>query len=687
MAKQTKDVFIDYQNFKLGLYALEDTTKAPFGSARVMSNMRVTDRGGIAPRLGTRLLGTENSAAYGVTGLYNFRKSYDQDEFLIKTYDDEMEVYSKNHASADWWRLKNGFTSNKEFGFVTSLVNTANEDYCVFCNRYEDYQRWMGAVTLLTAGLTGGETAIPVTSTLTNEIFESKTASANSATTLDVAGTPWAASQWVNMYVHITSGALNGKVRKITANTNNQITFDTLGGGPGNCTFQIRKLAFPATGSIIYNGTVIAYSGIDTSTTLTVASAHAGTLGQAVSVIPETYPACPRGNRLTNYLGRIIVGNVRSALALDSGGATQGFASAGSYFVSKILDPFDYSFQATRVAGEGDIISTPYGGGDITDVSSLEDTAYVFKSKYIESVKYSQDSNDLANRIPLKAEVGSVGQVIRGADDIYFITEDKQITSIGRVSYKDITPQTQNIGFKIKRLLSNYVFGAGRGIEDDDRLYIPAKSSSSQTSNDIVIVYNKINKSFDGIWNIPANYFARFGSGLYLAESNTPNVYEMNTGHSDISGSNRFPISSEYASHFMNLTASHGYLQSLNSLYFEGYIKGGSTITFQAWKDFSNDPFLEFSFAGSETTLLDGTEIPGFLGGAPIGLRPMGSISAADEEGRQHFQFRIYFPFQYGNHFSIGFKSVGEDFDYEVTRFGLGLAESVSVDTGRVKSI
>lgn len=686
MAK-SKEIYIDFEAFKKGLYALEDTTKAPFGSGRIMSNVRVTDRGGLAPRMGTELLGSFNSSLLPTRGLYNFRKSYDQDEFLLKAYDDELEVYSKNHSSAGWFRLKNGFTSDKEFGFVTSLVNTDSEDYVAFCNRYEDYQRWMGAMTLLNGALAGGESALTVDSTLTEEIFESKTASASSATTLDISPAAWAASQWVNLYVHITSGVHAGKVRLISANTTTQITFATLGSDPGACTFQIRKLAFPASGTLIYGGTTIAYSAIPTSTTFTVSSAHAAADNTPVALVPTVYPAAPRGNRLTNYLGRVIVGNVRSALARDSGGALSGFASAGSYFVSKLLNPFDFSFTATRVAGEGDIIATPYGGGDITDVAHQEDTAYVFKKRYIESVKYSQDANDLAVRTPLKEEVGAVGPVIKGSDDIYFVTDDKKFTSLGRVATKDVLPQTDNIGHSIQRLLNVFEFGSGRGIEDVDRIYIPCKQSSASTANDIVLVYNKKNKSFEGTWDIHANFFTRFNGTLHFGESVSPNIYEMNTGHSDVVGTDVFPISARYASHFMNLTASHGYTQALNSLYFEGYIKGGTEITFEAWKDFSSNPFLSFTFGGDETSLLDGQEIGAFLGSEPLGLRPIGALGEADSEGLRHFYFRVYFPFQYGNHFAVGFSSFGTYFDYEITRIGLGLAEDVSVDTSRIKSV
>lgn len=685
---RTNDIYIDIDALKQGLVALEDETKAPIGSAKTMRNMRITDRGGVSPRLGTLLLGTHNSSTSPVRGLYNFRKSFDADEFLIKTYDDEMEVYSKNHSTADWFRLKSGFTADKEFGFVTSLVNTDAEDYIAFCNRYEDYQRWRGAVTQLNGALVGAETAVVTDSVLTDEIFESKTASASSATTLDVTGTPWATSQWVNFYVYITSGIHTGKIRLISASTSGQITFATLGSDPVTPTFQIRKAAFPATGSIIYNGTVIAYTDMPNATTFTVGSAHAAPDNSGVALVPDLYPAAPRGNRLTNYLGRVIVGNVRSALARGSGGALQGFASAGSAFVSKLLNPFDFGFTATRVAGEGDIISMPYGGGDITDVVYQEDTAYVLKPRYIEAIQYSQDSNDLANRTPLKAGIGSIGPTIKASDDVYFITADNQFTSIGRVATKDVLPQTDNIGLKVKRLLESWVFGTGRGFSDQARIYVPGKDDADEDSNNVVLVYNRQNKAFEGEWQLRANFFESFDGKSYFGESNSANVYQFNVGNADVSGDDRYGIDCEYESNFMNLTGSHAYSQAMSSLFFEGYITENETITFFAKKDFASDSFLEFEFSGTEETLLQGATIDGYLGGAPFAMRPLGSFSdGLDEGGRRHFQFRVYFPFQYGNHFSVGWSASEVDADFEITRYGLGMLESVSVDTSRVKTV
>jgi len=682
-----KNVFLDLEKLRQGFYALDDTTKAPFGSARKMTNCQVTDRGGIGPRPGTLLLGTYSSAAFACKGFYNFRKSFDSNEILVKTYDTYMEAYSKNHTGADWFKVKSTFTSDKEFGFVSSLVNTDKNDYLIFNNRYEEYSRWLGAITQLDGALVGAETNVQVDSLLTGETFYSGTATANSATTLDVSGTPWGASQWVNLFVYIPS---TGKVRKITANTSSQITFDTLGGAPGNVAFQIRQLAFPQTGTIIYNGTTIAYTTIDVYNKFPVTSAHAAPDNTGVAIVPDVYPENPRGNRLTNYLSRIIVGNVRSAMARDTGGALQGWSSAGSYFVSKIATPTSFTFSAARVAGEGDIVSTPYGGGDITDVVAQEDEAYIFKKNYIESVKYSQDANDLAVRTPLKQNTGSIGKVIKASDDVYFFTEDKKFTSIGRVKAKDLKPQTENIGYRIKRFLDACdISSLGKGEEFKDKIYIPLKSDSTQTYNNIVLVYNKNTNAFEGVWDIPAFGIVRYNGGLYFAESNGVNVYQMlTTANADVVGTTRYPILAEFATHFFNLTAQKTALQAMNGMIFEGYIRGGTVITFNAWKDFASDPFLTFTFSTDDTGLLDGQESSAFLGSSPLAIGPFAStFSDPDEDGRRHFQFTVYFPFQYGNFFSVGHSSSAADDDYEITRYGLLMKEDISPDNAKIKSI
>lgn len=746
----SKTLTISQENFKLGLRLLEDDTKSPFGSARKMLNTLISDRGGITTRPGTELLGTINTSTSPIKGVFNFKKSQGSVEFPIKAYATFLEYY---HSTAGWTKLKTGFTTEQEFGFTSSLVNTSNDDFCYFCNRIEEYQSWRGAVTLLNGALSGAETTVTVDSTLKDNVYFSGTATGNSATTITLSTAVWATDMWKNFVVHITS---TGKVRRITGNTGTVLTFDTLGSGPGNVAFEIRQLAFPlynigvvatngsttltGTGTnfiaafrtgdniyvdgetvrtilavasntsltvtsafsttastlkyrkkrqIIYADTVIEYTDIDLSTTFTVASAHAGSDNIAVTIVPDVFVDAPRGNRLENLLGRVYVGNVRSAVSRDSAGALQGSDQAGSMFVSKILDPSTFTFSATRVAGEGDILNMPYGGGELTDIKGQESTLYAYKKGYIEAVSYSQDANDFAIRVPLKTGKGSVGKVVKGADDQYFMTIDKQYTSLGRVKTKDILPQTENIGLPIKRLLDAYDHTDFNGIEFRNRIFTCHKTSDDENANNVILVRNKQTNSFEGIWALTAGYFFEYLNNLYYAESNGANVWKMLTdGKSDVQSSSIvYPVTCDWRSNFFNVLPIKNNTQGINSVFLEGYITANSSFQFDLYKDFSDESVFSFTFGGTEDNLIVGDTLSRFMGSTSLALEPLGTIDSPGLDGRRRFQFIVYFPYLYGETFSTGISSSGKNIDWEIIRISLGLKEDVSVKISNIKTI
>ncbi len=683
-----QDKILDIADFSQGFWASLDTTKAPFGSLRKMRNAQVTEREGIAPRPGTLLIGTKNTSNNPIKGFYTFKKSFEANEILIKNYDTFMEGYSANHESAGWFRIKAGFTQNKEFGYVHSLFNTSNENLLIGGNQFNPFFSYNGAVMTLKSARVGAETSLLVDSVLGSDSYENKTATGSSTTTVTVATATWTPSQWVGFYIYFPAGGAAGKISKITANTATVITFDATT-NPGSAAFEIRKALIPPTGTLIYNNTTIAYTAIPSIDTITVASAHAAPINTIVTLSPTDYDGNPRGNRFTNYLGRVIIGNVRSALGRDSAGALQGSASGSTAFLSKVNNPLDYTFAAPRIAGEGDMISMPYGGGDITDVVAQENQAYLFKRDYIEAISYTQDANDLVQREPLKPGVGAAGKTTRGTDDVYFFTPAKQFSSIGRVRSQDSRPQTQDIGFKIKRWLQRCdVTDAGRGIEVSGKVYVPIKSSEQSTYNDVVLVYNRNNNSFEGIWDISAFGLSEFNNSYYYAEAGGANVYKMfNTRNADVEGDTAYPYSFEVATHFFNLLASKQYQQGVHGMVIEGYIRGGTTFSNFLWKDFNETPSASFTFASSDTGYLDGEGSNIYWGDAPMGINNLSiDYSDVDADGRRHFVARIYFPYIYGQYFSVGCTSSGVDQDFEVTRFGLMIEEEEGINITKVKA-
>jgi hypothetical protein len=436
-----KTLTISQDEFSKGLQLLTDDSKASFGSAREMLNVQITDRGGISPRPGTELLGTYNSSSLPIRGLYNFKKSKQNPDILLKTYDDELEFF--HPTLEEWTRLENNYTSDQEFDFAYTLVNTDNDDYTYFCNAYEEYSRWNGSYATITEALTGVESVIKVDSLLTNQILLSETATGSSATTLTLSTATWATDMWKNFYIYIPT---TGKVRLITGNNGTVLTFSTLGSDPGLVDFQIRQLKFPLADSVIYNGSKLPYTTIDVYNQLPVSSPHACPINTPIALVDEVITEAPRGNRIDVLRGRVYVGKVKSAISRTSAGALQGSTQAGSMFVSKLLDPTTFSFSATRVAGEGDIVNVAYGGGDIVDVQAFEDEMAIYKNDYIELVKYTEDVNDTAVRTPLKTGIGSIARVIKGSDDHYFMTPDKKIHITRTCKTKRYYPTNRKYG-------------------------------------------------------------------------------------------------------------------------------------------------------------------------------------------------------------------------------------------------
>lgn len=677
-----KTLTVQKDQYSNGLQLLADDSKAAFGSAREMINVWITDRGGIGPRPGTSIVGNYNSNPLPVRTVFNFKKSGGDNDLLIKTYDDEFEFL--HPALQTWSRVQNGFTTDQEFGAFYTLVNTDNDDFMYFCNRYEMYSRWRGAYALTTSILNGGEITIPVDSTLKTPVYLSSIGTSSSATTITDSAASYATNMYVNFYVYFPG---NGKVRLITGNDATTLTFDTLGSDPGHVAFEIRMIAFPATGSIAYGGNVVAYTGINTATSFTVSSALAAPSGTPVVLIPDTFIAAPRGNRMDILQGRPFVGRVRSAVTLDANGATQGSAQAGSVFVAKLLDPTDFTFSASRLAGEGDILNVAYGGKDINDVAAFENEVAIYKQDYIETVEYSQDGNDTAIRTPLKPGVGSIARVIRGTDDHYFMTLDKRYTSLGRVKTKDLTPQTENLGYIIKRLLDTYDHTNFNGIEYNNRLISCHKSSPDVAVNDVVLVYNKITKSFEGIWTLGANCFEKYGNTVVYGDSFGSNVWQMfQDKKSDVRGPGaELPITALWQSNFFNVLPLKANIQGLCSVALEGYIKPNSTFTYSLFKDFEDDSFLSFSFGGSEEDFLMGSDPATFLGNNPLGLDPIGTIGTVESDGSRRFSFIVYFPYVYMQYLSSSIESQGKDQDWELIRESFGLKEDISIRTINTK--
>lgn len=681
-----KTKIVDIDKYGTGLRMLEDGATAPIGSARLMTNILISDRGGISKRPGTLLLGSLNASVKPTKGFYVFKKAFGNLEIPVKAYGTYSEYY---HLTQGWSRLESGFTDGSEFGFKEHIRNIDNEDYLYMGNKTEFYRRWPGAYTQLNGAVVIGALTITVDGVLKNTVHLSSVATSNAATTVTVAGSAWATDQWKGFYVLIKAGASADKVRLISGNTTDTITFATLGGGPGNVAFEVRSLAIPANGTLVIDTEEVAYSAVPTQYTITTSALVANHADNApVTIKPTAYPGGPRGNRLEVNLDRMLVGGVNSAIARDGAGAIQGSSAPLSVYVSVLRNASDFTFAATRAASEGDIISFPEGKDSVQDIANQEDNFYVFTKGSITAVQYSQDTNDVAVKTPLKTGTGAIGRVIKGENDVYFVTPDKKISSIGRILQKDITPQVENIGLAIKRLTDDFAFDTHAGIKYKQRIFHALKAASTSSYNDRTLVYNELTKSYEGLWTLSPFGFGVYGEELYYANSRNPNIYKMFYGTVDQEGSTTYAINSEWQSNFFNLTPSKANLQSVFGWFVEGFIWGGSkTIQFDLYKDYNSDPSYSFVFGTDDASFLDDSVgLNGYFGGSPLGITPIGSLGSIQSDGSRHFSFLIYFPFVYGNFFSMGISNTEKTAKFDITRQGLAITEDTDFAATRILS-
>lgn len=664
------------KDFSPGWIKREDESMLPLGGARIMSNMRITERKGIAPRLG-EVLYAQPPGTDPITSIYSFKKSQSQD---ILVFSSGTGLYYRNNITGTVAPIKTGYTSGKIFGYKEGRMSNDQTDWLYFCNGVQSYSRWNGYETKLTTALVGGETTIQVDDIFTENAAFTGTASSCTTTTITMPAGTWATNIWNNFYVHITSGAQTGKVSLISTTTATQITFATIAGLSGTPTFQIRQSQVSPTGTLSINGTEVAYTAIVEINKFSVASAPASTIDSPVTTTPIEYPANPKGNIFeTLFADMYVSGAITSPITV---------------YRSVTANPASFTFGSPRVKNEGDIFSVPYAGGAVLDMMSFEDKILIGKENSLEQVKYIDaysGGNDTISRDPvLNSEaMGLTGKFWRLDNDIAFMTPDKKITTLGRVNYRDFRPQIFNLGDKIVRALNGYGVDKVRGGKYQDDIFVSLKSQPENTANDITLPYNTHFQSWQGIWTIPSSGFVYHNSKYYYADSFNSGVYELFAAINKTDGTTVYDMSSRWVSGWTNINGNGFWLNEISMIGIEGYISSGTTINVKLYRNFNYDSFADLQIIGSEEQYLDGTTVFSVLGTSSLGTEPLGTASLiGDEEddGMRHFIIFLPFPTQQVDYVSAEFSSSGKAQRWEIIRYAINNGQTTFEDQTMIKS-
>lgn len=676
------ETLIPFGSLAQGWQYREDPSKIPVGAAFEMRNCQITDRGGIAPRPGTQLFGAADTSGTPCVSS-GTHKTRNGTNVPLRSYSTFLEYY--NTVTQTWEVLKSGFTSGQDFDFEDHNVNTDTTDYVYFCNAVDAYQRWRGYHSKITSALAGGEVSIPVSTTLKSEVFYSGTASASTDTTIDIASSSWAANMWNTVFVvRITSGAFSGRVSAISATTATQITFTAIAGLAGTVTtFEIRQLDVPTTGTLIYGGTTIAYTAVPTDSSFTVASANAAAINTAIAIVPEELltnttsasgQIIKRGNRLVVQNTRMFMANV--------------IGNGPSMYYSKIANAGDFSFSATRVANDGGVIDTPEGGGNIKDAVLQEDVLYMLKNGIIKTLTFTQDGNDLPQIQTLvqSNEVSVSGKAFKVGNDTYFATTTNAITSIGRLPNIDTNPRAFDVSYDVKKGISLMDFTNFRGASYGERALGACKETEDSSSNDVVIAYNYKRGAWEGIWDLAVADWFDYNNELYFVSSDSKEAYKMFEGVDKEKSGTHYPVNAYWKSGYINMTKSGFHQQTLKRIAVTGWIATNTTLTFDLAYDFGTSAeTYSWTFEGTETDYVFGEPVYNVLGTSPLGVEPIGSISADVSENKRKFLVYFNVPAKQHNWFQLGFGSNGTGQDWEIIDIAVDVEESSEINTNLVK--
>lgn len=162
MAVQTEDWNIKLESFD-GLFTARDSDNIPDSRSPDLLNVRFTGSH-VRGALGYSLVGSRNTGAGNITAQETYVRN-DGAERMVRVNDDgvngTLEWYDATNE--EWYTLLAGLTTGKKMGFAE--FNTSATNQFIFCNGVENISVWTGAITRLTAAVSGNPASISVAST------------------------------------------------------------------------------------------------------------------------------------------------------------------------------------------------------------------------------------------------------------------------------------------------------------------------------------------------------------------------------------------------------------------------------------------------------------------------------------------------------------------------------------------
>jgi len=684
----------------------EDVTNLPPGYLVVGSqNVLTTTSGRVSLREGYTLDGQSSATIAPVLSSFDWdRHTGDQRNLrsgnLVAGNDGKLQVryvanagdyYNGTTFTAGqvyWLDLMTNLTSTR-FNFCDFWSTTEVKSFLLMVNNTPNIYQWTGCIETA-ASFTASTVTKNGTNTWAQDGLHQTLSSWGDTTTVWTITNP-VGTTFKYAYVSGTnpnivgSSAPLGTTVIITAtgfNVNNRGTFTITGIGAGY--FEVTNASGVAEASktvtgggisydynynngtgwnILVNGTTYNYLGGALTTTLTgVSPSPAAEPAQSIVMQKvDTFANSGTTTGLPTTFNNGLIECLKNRVYI-------GDFTNQNVFASKVNSFTDFGYTSpVHLVNEGALLTLdacPIG------FKPQEDTMYIWAGKdYIYQITWTL-SSDLSKESftvsPLKTgprqSAQSQSLIGRVKNDIFYVTHEPTIDSIGRVAGVISTPQTTNISDPIKLDFNTYNFTDGNVKYFRNFVYV------SIPKQGIVRVWNIEKGWWEAPQLLPVSCFSIINGELYGHSYQVNETYKLFSGYND----NGNPIDARAYFSYQNF-GTRSASKYFNEFYIEGYIQGNSTLTLSIQYEIDGKATnTAYSFKGVDKQIVAIRKSDSYLGADSLGKNPLGgdSVQYGVDPLPPKFRGIKTFPRKDFYECQIGFLSYGKDYRWEILAFG-----------------
>lgn len=420
-------------------------------------------------------------------------------------------------------------------------------------------------------------------------------------------------------------------------------------------------------GTVVIGATEYAYTGGAATTTITGVTPDPTLPAHAVGSEIHQKPVITLNSAMTGLAGtftNVLISNLKNQIYIASD-VNQ------SVYVSKVNNYKDYSYTSpVRVVGEGAVLTLD---GSPTAFIPQENAMYIaagqdqwYETKFtLSSDLTKEDLSVLRLKTTSKQAPQSQAFVTKIKNDAVFLTNEPNISTLGRVTGVVLTPQMEDISYPIINDFNVYDFGDGSTIYHRNFLYVAVPKEG------LIRIYNMTNPQrqyWEAPQTIPVSCFSIIGGDIYGHSYLTSESYKLFEGYND----NGNPIDA-IAKFAFNNYGVRTQSKSFNEYYVEGYISTNTTLILGIqYEQDGCATDTSYNILGTDTRIVCANVNDNSLGKNALGKSNLGGNLDQDVAGQLPPKFRVIktFPRVPFYEQQTYFQSTGVDQQWEILAHG-----------------